>query len=169
MLEEWLTGMRRVKHSISEDSLRFEFPATAIAAGSCISALAAELAKRGLQGERASDVKIAFAEAINNVVEHAYAGLEPERVQVDCTFRSNRLDVLIVDTGRPLPGLRLPDGRPADIETDLQNLPEGGFGWFLIRQLTSTVVYERRNGSNRLRLGFDLDPRKAPRAVTKRP
>ncbi len=40
-----------------------------------IARLSAGLAERGLPAPKASDVKIALAEAINNLVEHAYAGI----------------------------------------------------------------------------------------------
>ncbi|WP_348540063.1 hypothetical protein [Ruegeria sp. HKCCE4148] len=35
-------------------------------------------------------------------------------------------------------------------------MPEGGFGWFLIHQLTSDIQYERRDGCNRLSLRFNF-------------
>ena len=139
-----------------QDSVELSFPAVDVAASAGIATLTAQLGARGLPQERAGDVKIALAEAINNVVEHAYAGMEPARVQVNCRFGPDRLDVLISDTGRPLPGARPPDGDPAGVDTALQDLPEGGFGWFLIRQLANDVGYERRDGCNRLFLRFDL-------------
>ncbi|KUJ85384.1 ATPase [Ruegeria marisrubri] len=139
-----------------QDRVELSFPAVEVAASAGLANLSAQLAARGLPQERAGDVKIALAEAINNVVEHAYAGMEPALVQVECRFGPNRLDILISDTGRPLPGARPPDGEPASVDTPLQDLPEGGFGWFLIRQLAKDVRYERRDGSNRLHLRFDL-------------
>jgi serine/threonine-protein kinase RsbW len=35
---------------------------------------------------------------------------------------------------------------------DLMDLPEGGFGWFLIKDLAKDVVYARVEGENRLQL-----------------
>ncbi|TMV04870.1 ATP-binding protein [Ruegeria sediminis] len=159
---DW-TGVERLQ---DQNRLELCFPATEAAASAAIATLALRLGARGLTEERAADVKIALAEAVNNVVEHAYAGLEPARVRVECRLRPDRLDILIWDTGRPLPGLRVPAGEPASVDRDLQDLPEGGFGWFLIRQLSSAVGYERRKGWNRLSLRFDLG---GPRGHNKAP
>ena len=140
-----------------QNCLEVSFPATQVQASAGIAALSVRLAAQGLPESKADDVRIALTEAINNVVEHAYAGIAPAKVQVTCRLDHNRLDILISDTGNPLPGYKLPDGIPASVETGVQDLPEGGFGWFLIHQLTSDIWYERRDGCNRLSLRFDFD------------
>ncbi len=142
--------------SSDQTCLQLSFPAIEAEASVGIAKLSAGLARHGLPVEKADDVKIALAEAINNVVEHAYSGIEPAKVQVCCRLEHNQLDILISDTGRPLPGCKPPDGTPASVETNLQDLPEGGFGWFLIHELTSEIRYERRDGCNLLSLRFDV-------------
>ncbi|WP_298853672.1 ATP-binding protein [uncultured Ruegeria sp.] len=137
--------------------LELSFPATETEASAGISQLSAGLAKRGLPPHKADDVKIALAEAINNVVEHAYNGVAPAKVRVTCRLDQDRLDILISDTGHPLPGCHPPDGTPASLGTRIQDLPEGGFGWFLIHQLTNDIWYERRDGCNRLSLRFNFE------------
>ena len=54
----------------------------------------------------------------------------------------------------PLPGLRLPEGTAPPAVTPRESLPEGGFGWFLIRALTERLDYARADGENRLTLHF---------------
>ena len=140
--------------------LELSFPAAEADASSGIATLSARLTEHGLPQHRAGDVKIALAEAINNVVEHAYSDVAPAAVQVTCCLCKDTLKVLISDTGKPLPGLQPPDGIPSEIGTTIQDLPEGGFGWFLIRELTREIRYRRRRGQNQLTLLFDLrDPR----------
>ena len=141
----------------NETCLELSFPATELEASAGIAQLSAGLSQQGLPDHMADDVKIALAEAINNVVEHAYEGIAPAKVQVTCRLERDRLDILISDTGNPMPGYQLPDGTPASVETNLQDLPEGGFGWFLINQLTSDICYERHQGCNRLSLRFDFE------------
>lgn len=132
------------------------FRATELEARDGICAVARELRLQGVSEDTAGDIEIALAEAINNIVEHAYAGVEPGNVRVICSFQQSRLDIRISDKGVPLPAGELPEGAPAVITDDRQDLPEGGFGWFLIRQLTSDIRYDRINGHNRLSMGFDL-------------
>lgn len=139
-----------------QGSLDLSFPATEARASQGIATLCAQLAALGLPAKKADDVKIALAEAINNVVEHAYADIAAADVQVDCRLRENQLVIRITDTGNPLPDLQPPAGIPASVETSLEDLPEGGFGWFLIHQLTSEIQYERSDSGNLLLLRFDF-------------
>lgn len=132
------------------------FAATESEASAGIAQLSKCLETQGLPPHKASDVKIALAEAINNVVEHAYADVTPAKVQVRCRLHKNWLEILIADTGNPLPGFRVPDGVPAPLGSTIQGLPEGGFGWFLIHELTSDIRYEHSEGCNRLSLRFDF-------------
>lgn len=136
--------------------LELSFAATETEASAGIARLSAGLSDRGLPAQKAGDVKIALAEAINNVVEHAYSGIAPASVLVKCRLYREWLVIVISDTGNPLRGCRLPDGVPAKIGSSMQDLPEGGFGWYLIHQLSSHIHYERHNGCNRLSLRFDF-------------
>ncbi|GAA6191032.1 ATP-binding protein [Phaeobacter gallaeciensis] len=138
------------------DGFALSFRATELEARAGICAVASQLKERGLSEDKAGDVEIALAEAINNVVEHAYTGIEPGKVRVRCTFHVNRLDVRICDMGHPLPSNQLPAGEAANLDVDRQDLPEGGFGWFMIRQIASDISYQREEGHNLLSLGFDL-------------
>ena len=92
--------------------------------------------------------EIVLAEVLNNIVEHAYADQAG-----DITLRLVRHDgevhCTVSDTGAPMPGLCLPEGRFQPLK-DLADLPEGGFGWFLIRSLTEGLAYQRSKGRNRL-------------------
>ncbi len=139
-----------------QESFTLSFPARETSARDGIQHLAAVLRARGLSEDRAGDVEIALAEAINNVVEHAYEGRMPGQVRVTCCLGGDRLDILIADRGRGFPDGRIPRGESARIDLPVENLPEGGFGWHLIRQLTSDIRYERIDGLNRLSLTFDL-------------
>ncbi|MEX0318176.1 MAG: ATP-binding protein [Ruegeria sp.] len=141
---------------MDQNGFELSFPATEVEASAGIAALAEQLSEQGLPEAHAGDVRIALAEAINNVVEHAYIGVEAAQVQVNCALRANWLEIRISDTGLPLPDRQPPEGIPASVETELQDLPEGGFGWFLIRRLASDIRYERREGFNHLFLRFDL-------------
>lgn len=137
-------------------SKTIEFPATEIAARAALGWLAACLARRGLPEDRAGDVELATAEAVNNVVEHAYAGDRPGRVRLRLDFWPGQLAVRIEDDGIALPGHCLPQTRRPDIDVPRADLPEGGFGWRLIRDLACAVEYRRDGDRNRLVLRFDL-------------
>lgn len=122
----------------------------------------AELAERvsvlcgerpGTDSDTADMLRLCLAEAMNNIVEHAYEGTEGRPIYADLRFCQDAYEVLLIDEGRPMPGGEAPDGSAAAFNTeDFENLPEGGFGWMLIRSQMDTVEYERRDGCNVLRL-----------------
>ncbi|SDC71502.1 ATP-binding protein [Ruegeria marina] len=131
------------------------FRATELEAREGICSVAERLIRQGLAAERTGDVEIALAEAINNVVEHAYSGIEPGQIQVCCRLLADNLEIRIHDRGKPMPDGNLPSGDPI-VPADL---PEGGFGWFLIRQLVNEIEYQRLGQGNLLSLRFDLPSR----------
>jgi serine/threonine-protein kinase RsbW len=97
-----------------------------------------------------------LAEAINNVVEHAYAGRKPGLIKILCELQSDLLDIRICDHGGPMPQKRLPQGLALDVSGPRRDLPEGGFGWFLIRDLANEIWYDRLGDENHLLLRFGL-------------
>ncbi len=139
-----------------QDKFKVTFRASELEAREAIATTSQRLRASGLPSDRADEVEIALAEAINNVVEHAYAGQQPGIVRVLCSLRPSGLDIRICDTGQPLPEERLPPGLAADVTVARADLPEGGFGWFLIRELTDDIRYDRCGDSNHLSLRFDI-------------
>lgn len=99
------------------------------------------------QGLR-STAEIVLAEVLNNIVEHAYAQKKGQiTLLIDQAAQGLRCE--ITDSGLPMPGLRLPDGNPPTL-AEIADLPEGGFGWFMIRSLAEELNYIHINGQNRL-------------------
>jgi serine/threonine-protein kinase RsbW len=132
------------------------FTATNLDARSGITSVVEELRSLGVPGPRVDEVQIALTEAVNNVVEHAYAGSAPGDVRIRGELHPERLWISIQDAGAPFQAGILPEGRPADVDVPIEDLPEGGFGWFLIRELASQVQYERTDGNNNLSLCFEI-------------
>lgn len=114
------------------------------------------LAQLGLPSHRAGDIQLVLAEALNNVVEHAYENAGHGAITLLCDLGPETLDICIVDTGKPLPGGVLPPAEFPDLAGPLDGLPEGGFGWCLIHELTSCVQYRRENATNYLSFGFRI-------------
>ncbi len=133
-------------------------PGTAEAVRELLQSLVSGPLGRALSPEQVSNLEIVLAEVLNNVVEHAYAAF-PGRVCVTLRREGADLRCEVCDQGAAMPGLDLPAGRQADL-AEIADLPEGGFGWFLIRSLTQDLTYRRDNGVNHL--SFLLPARQLP-------
>ena len=110
----------------------------------------------GLTDCRCGSAEIVLAEALNNIAEHAYANCGIGNITVAITLDDVGVLIEFTDSGAPLPGLSPPAGKPPVLDGPNGELPEGGYGWFLIRRLTTKLAYTRQNGQNFLRLRMNL-------------
>jgi serine/threonine-protein kinase RsbW len=93
-------------------------------------------------------VEIVLAEALNNIVEHAYADAAGE-ITLTLWQAGGEVACRITDRGASMPRETLPDGVLAQVEAPA-DLAEGGFGWFLIRSLSRDLRYARYGTLNEL-------------------
>ncbi len=110
-----------------------------------------QLCASGVNPEQTGEVCLVLAEALNNVVEHAYRYSEDGDIEVDLSLINQNLTINISDFG---PEFSVPEPRPvSDPSTKaFEDLPEGGFGWRLIQMLTDEVSVRRENNRNHLQL-----------------
>ncbi len=106
----------------------------------------------GVTEPTCASAETVLAEALNNITEHAYADQQGGPIEVNTEIGMGKIRFTLCDRGMPIPGARLPRGKPQDTQVPLDELPEGGFGWLLIRDLTSSVTYDRDEDGNRLTL-----------------
>jgi serine/threonine-protein kinase RsbW len=99
-------------------------------------------------------VEIVLVEVLNNIVEHAYAG-QTGSIQISLRLLPDRLVCHVLDKGRPFPAGAPPPGTLAEGRT-LTDLSEGGYGWHLIRAITTDLHYTRTEDTNHLRFSIPL-------------
>jgi serine/threonine-protein kinase RsbW len=101
--------------------------------------------------------ELVLAEVLNNIVEHAYARTSGD-IEVRLLATAGGITCKVIDAGVAMPDHAPPSGSlPAGIGGPPDDLPEGGFGWHLIRTLTRDLAYERQNGRNHLSFVIPLD------------
>jgi serine/threonine-protein kinase RsbW len=110
-----------------------------------------------LNDDSRGSVEIVLAEVLNNISEHAYSK-HSGAINLWITPHDTFLFVRVVDTGLPMPGGEAPAGALSKV-VEIQDLPEGGFGWFLIRSLTQELTYQRDGNHNTLSFCVDVDYR----------
>ena len=125
--------------------VRLVIPAEPMAVRQALLDLFAMAPTDHLPDDLRSTAEIVIAEVLNNIVEHAYAGTKGD---IDLSIRPtcDGLWCTVIDHGAPMPGNALP---VAVLPNSLaEDLPEGGFGWYLIRTLARDVRYDRKGPTN---------------------
>lgn len=102
-------------------------------------------------------VRLCIAEALNNIFEHAYECAEGRPISANVHLSDDRYRFILIDEGKAMPNGRPPEGDASFDPNDIENLPEGGFGWMLIRSQMDRIEYERENGCNVLLMEKSVD------------
>jgi len=146
----------KLQGTVPAPELRLVFLADPLAVRAALESVMDGLAEQDLGEDDLGTLELVLAEVMNNIVEHAYA---EDRGQIDLTIRTSAASLYceICDHGLPMPGGQLPAGRVVNLAVPFDDLPEGGFGWFLIHELTQDLTYQRDGPCNRLRFRVALN------------
>jgi serine/threonine-protein kinase RsbW len=118
-----------------------------------LTSLLTGLAPLDLDVEELNIVELVVAEILNNIVEHAYPPTWPRsKISVTCKQERNGLHLCIIDRGKAMPDNQPPIGMSKPRDVEISDMPEGGFGWFLIQYLAKDIKYQRSGQQNRLDL-----------------
>lgn len=93
-----------------------------------------------------NEIEICLIEALNNIIRHAYKEDFTKNIEIDVKISGSDLEIRLADTGIPRKNFSKPklEFDPKDIE----NLPEGGMGLYIIDQLMDEIFYNTNNGIN---------------------
>ncbi len=137
-------------------------PATPEGVRAALGGLSDAIAPLALTSEEVASVQLVLAEALNNIVEHAYAGIEGDHIAIHVREGSGGLHCRLCDSGAPMPDGQAPLGDYAGPAAHIDDQPESGFGWFLIRNLARDLEYRRVDGGNELAFRIALRPGRTP-------
>ena len=99
------------------------------------------------------EVELVLAEVLNNIAEHG--GRESLTHPISLKWhRSDGLCINVIDAGQCIPMGTITNAQMPDLDAEIDDLPEGGFGWALVDILCSKVRSKRRESFNTLRLYF---------------
>jgi serine/threonine-protein kinase RsbW len=124
-------------------------------------------AVRGLGDEAAlssqsiGSLELCVAEAVDNCIEHAYAGQDGHGIRVRWVQDGSKIAIYVYDEGRSMdPAHLVAQAIPSLLEVDPANpdsLGPRGRGLLFIHRIMSEVSYDREGGYNRLHMLFDPD------------
>jgi len=95
------------------------------------------------------DINLALDETITNVVRHAYPEGGDHHFTVQMMLSEGEFMARIEDDGVEFNPLDHPE---PDLEAPLEERKEGGLGIYLVRQIMTSVEYQRVAGKNQITL-----------------
>ena len=102
-------------------------------------------------------IELGVAEVLTNIVLHGHGG---GPIELECLRREAEVEILVRDTGQPIPPERLARAGPACFAFDpgdLKRLPDHGMGLALVKALFHSLDYGHADGRNEMRLRRRLD------------
>lgn len=139
--------------STGEDCFRRCFRAEPFAVRDALRAAVARFARR-MGPDDAGALELTLAEVLNNIVEHAYAGLGAGPVDLSLCHADGRLHCRIEDRGHPMPCPAAMGRSMPATDVACADLGEGGWGWALVCTLTEALAYTRDGDRNLLTFEF---------------
>lgn len=107
------------------------------------------LLKQGAGDPLTAAAQIVLAEVLNNIVEHALGERGKGAFSMDLRLTGRGLACVIRDQGCPMPERILPGADLPDVDvTEVEGLPEGGFGWAIVHDMTCDLQYRRARREN---------------------
>lgn len=102
--------------------------------------IVAEAARQvGFSDKEIYAIQLAADEASSNIIEHAYAGVEGGKLEIDISISDNKLKIIMRDHGKPFDPASVPE---PNVKADLSERKIGGLGMYLMRKLMDEVSYE---------------------------
>jgi len=92
------------------------------------------------------NIEICVNEALNNIIKHAYLGKPDNLIEIQATCNKSEIKIKIIDTGICRTNFERPklNFNPSNID----NLPEGGMGLYIIDKLMDNTDYQIEGNKN---------------------
>ena len=102
-----------------------------------------------LDAEFCFELEIAVVEAVNNAIIHAYADDPSQQLDLEIACQDDAITITLCDQGSCFDCFPEPSC-PVTDNSAIEDLPESGFGLYLIHQVMDRVDYSSEHGTNTL-------------------
>ena len=90
-------------------------------------------------------VMLTLEEMVSNIIKYGYDDDDLHHIRVELEYRAPEIKLSITDDGHAFDPLRQP---AADISGSVEERSIGGMGILLARELTKSMVYDRKDQTN---------------------
>ena len=132
-----------------EASLEIEIAPDLTALKPASDRLADFLAERGADPETLYTLETVLEELVTNTIKYGKIDPGSGRIDLRVVAKDDRTDLVIEDDGHAFDPTAAPE---PDLNRPLEEIPIGGLGLHLVRQLVGGMQYQRVGGRNRVRI-----------------
>lgn len=102
--------------------------------------------EHNINDEQIKEIELSLAEALNNIIKHSYKGKEDQKIEIELSIYNGQFKASLSDFGESRKNLAKPvlEFDPNDVDS----LPEGGMGLFIIEQLMDENKYYVEGNKN---------------------
>ena len=104
-------------------------------------------AEHHLADDLINNVNLVLDEMVSNVIKYGHAPTDPGDIKVTLSVDDTRLTIDITDAGVAFNPL---EAKPPDLDLPIMERPVGGLGIHIVKTLTETATYRRKDDRNHL-------------------
>ena len=104
---------------------------------------------QGVDKDAIFAIETAMEELATNAIKYAYCPTRIGQITFEASVTSHRAELLIEDDGNPFDPTEVPD---PEVNRSLEDMPIGGLGIHLVRELTDGFDYRRSQNRNQVRV-----------------
>lgn len=132
-----------------ESRIRFKIPPAFSALAPAAARVRLFLDARGVDRTAVFAVEMVIEEIATNAIKYAFHNNHSGEIVIEASATPTRAHLLIEDNGEAFNPTDAPD---PDVNRSLEDMPIGGLGIHLVRELTDGFDYQRVDGRNQIRV-----------------
>ncbi len=94
-------------------------------------------------------------EVLSNIVNYGFNDGEEHAIQIRISSQPGEIHLKFVDDGIDFNPLQMPE---PNLDLPIEQRPAGGLGIFIVKRLSQTMIYDRRNNANHLKVILACEP-----------
>ncbi len=94
-------------------------------------------------------------EVLSNIVNYGFDDEEEHMIRIKISSAPGEIKLLFVDDGIGFNPLEMPE---PNLDLPIEKRPAGGLGIFIVRKLSQTMEYIRKDDANHLRVVLSCEP-----------
>ena len=143
------TPDREAMKTEPESRLRFKIPAALSELAPAAARIRVYMDARGVDRTAIFALEMVIEEMATNAIKYAFHNNHNGEILIEASVTSTRAHLLIEDNGEAFDPTEAPD---PEVNRSLEDMPIGGLGIHLVRELTDSFDYQRVNDRNQVRV-----------------